>query len=209
MRINLRNPSTQKWILGLGLVFAATYVYFNFVYMPRRALAAQLVKDIKHEADMLARGKRIAANFQTVEDDYNRMMASWNVAQNLLPSQREMEDLLKSVALEGQKHNVDFLLFRPSDPIEKPFYWENAIQVKTLSNYHDLGQFLSSVAALDRIVNITDLKLTAFVPNKGRSPNTVEANFTATIYIFKELAATVRTSAGDAGRTATNKNAGG
>ena len=194
MRLNLRNPNTQKSILIAGLAFGVMYAYFNFMYIPRRELAATISSDIRTETDMLARGKRIAANFQTVQDDYSRLMASWDIAQELLPTQKEMEDLLRAVATEGQRHSVDFLLFKPQEPVEKPYYWDNAIQIKTLSNYHDLGRFLSAVGSLDRIVNITDLKIAAYRPNRGRSPNTLEADFIATIYIFKELGTPAQTA---------------
>lgn len=189
MRVNLRDPATQKWVLGVGVVLAILYVYVDFMYLPRSDLAAQLEQDIQRETQTLEKGKRIAANYQTVQEDYSRLMTSWEVAQQLLPTQKEMEGLLRSVTLAGQRHNVDFLLFRPGSPVEQPYYWENAIEIKTLSGYHDLGRFLSAVAALDRIVNITNLRMTAYRPNKGRSPMTVEADFVATIYVFKELGA--------------------
>lgn len=189
MRINFRNPNTQKWFISAAVAFTLAYGYVQFIYLPRRESARRLAEDIKAETEMLAKGKRIAANFQTVQDDYSRLLESWNIAQELLPTSREMEDLLRNVALEGQKHGVEFLLFKPMEPVEQPYYWENPIQVRTLSNYHDLGEFLSAVAALDRIVNITNMKISAYHPNRGRSPSTVDADFVATIYIFKELGA--------------------
>jgi len=191
MRINLRSPTTQKWVIVCVLAFGAVYGYFNFVYTPRSDLTKKLALEIKSETDLLNRGKRIAANYQTVQEDYGRLMQSWEIAHELLPTQREMEGLLKNITLQGQSRDVSFLLFRPLDPIEKPYYWENPIQIKTLSNYHDLGEFLSAVASLDRIVNVNNLRLTDYRPKRGVSPYTVQAEFTASIYIFKELGAPV------------------
>lgn len=187
MQLNLRNPATQKWIILTVLAFGMVYGYVNFIYTPRNETIKRLNVDIKSESEMLAKGKRIAANFQTIQDDYARLMLSWDIAHELLPTQREMEGLLKSVTLAGQECNITFLLFKPLDPIERPYYWENPIQIKTLSRYHDLGDFFTEVASLDRIVNVNNLRLTGFKPNRGRSPHTVEAEFTASIYIFKEL----------------------
>jgi type IV pilus assembly protein PilO len=195
MQINLRSPRTQKAIILSVLAFGLVYGYVNFVYTPRSETIKRLTAEIKTESDMLAKGKRIAANFQTVQDDYTRLMQSWDIAHELLPTQKEMEGLLKSVTLAGQEHDVTFLLFKPLEPVEKSYYWENPIQIKTLSRYHDLGKFFSDVASLDRIVNVNNLKLNGFKPNRGRSPYTVEAEFTASIYIFKELGAPTTTPA--------------
>lgn len=192
MSINLRSPSTQKLLIVVFLLFGAVYAYSNFVYTPRKDLAARLEKSIAEEQEMLTKGKRVAANFQTVQEDYARLMESWEVAIELLPTQQEMDALLKSISEEGSKRNVNFLLFRPLDPVEQPYYWEYPIQIKTLSQYHNLGRFISSIAGLERIVNVRNLKLNAYRPSKGRSPNTVEAEFMATIYVFKELGSPVQ-----------------
>jgi type IV pilus assembly protein PilO len=205
MRINLKNAATQKWIIGCTVTFGLIYGYTNFIYVPRAEHAKKLNADIKKESELLVKGKRIAANFQTVEDDYGRLMQSWDIAHELLPTQREMEGLLKSITLEGQSRDVSFLLFKPLDPIERPFYWENPIQIKTLSNYHDLGDFLSAVASMDRIVNINNLHLQSYKPNKGHSEHTVQAEFTASIYIFKELGSAVPAEATDSGDPAQAK----
>jgi type IV pilus assembly protein PilO len=195
MHVNLRSPTTQKWIIVCVLLFGATYGFYNFVYTPRRELEKKLDLDVQKEADLLARGKRIAANYQTVRDDYARLMKSWEMAHELLPTQKEMEGLLKNVTLEGQERDISFLLFKPLDPVEHPYYWENPIQVRTLSTYHKLGDFLSSIAAMDRIVNVGRLKMNAARNVKGRNPQTVEAEFLTTIYIFKDLGVPTSTQA--------------
>ncbi|MBI5059411.1 type 4a pilus biogenesis protein PilO [candidate division KSB1 bacterium] len=191
MAINLRNQTTQKWIIVCTLTFGVVYAYLNFVHTPRADRIAKIATDIDRETELLAKGKRIAANFRTVEDDYARLMQSWQIAQELLPTQREMEGLLKSITLAGQENDLNFLLFRPQDPLEQAYYWENPIQIKTRSTTHNLGEFMSAVAALDRIVNVSNLKLTAYKPAKGRSHETVDAEFVATIYIFKSLGSPV------------------
>ncbi|MBK6909763.1 MAG: type 4a pilus biogenesis protein PilO [bacterium] len=191
MSLNLRSPGTQKTLIVIFLMFGAVYAYSNFVYTPREDKATLLEKSIAEEQELLTKGKRIAANFQTVQEDYARLMESWDIAIQLLPTQQEMDALLKSISEEGSRRDVNFLLFRPMDPVEQPYYWEYPIQIRTLSSYHSLGRFVSAVAGLDRIVNVRNFKLAAYRPNKGRSPNTVEAEFLATIYVFKELGSPV------------------
>jgi type IV pilus assembly protein PilO len=197
MAINLRSPTTQKWVIGMTVVFGMVYGYVNFVYLPRREQAKKSAGDVQRETDLLNRGKRIAANFKTVQDDHARLMQSWDIAHDLLPTQREIEGLLKNITLEGQQRDVSFMLFKPLDPVEQPYYWENPIQIKTLSSYHDLGDFLSAVAAMDRIVNINRIRLTNHASNKRAANQTVEAEFIASIYIFKELGSPVTTAAAE------------
>jgi type IV pilus assembly protein PilO len=191
MSFNLRSPSTQKALIVVFLLFGGVYAYANFVYVPRQDKVTRLEKSISEEQATLAKGKRVAAHYQSVQEDYARLMESWDIAIQLLPTRQEMDALLKSISEEGSKREVNFLLFRPMDPVEQPYYWEYPIQIRTLSKYHDLGRFVSSIAGLERIVNVKNLKLSAYRPTKGRSPNTVETEFLATIYVFKELGSPV------------------
>jgi Tfp pilus assembly protein PilO len=165
------------------------------VYVPRKDKIVKMEFDIDKEQQLLRKGKRIAANFQTVQDDYARLMDSWEIAIELLPTRQEMDGLLKTVSEKGKDRDVNFLLFRPMDPVEKPYYWEYPIQIKTLSRFHNLGNFLTDVASLDRIVNISNLNLSNYNPPRGESPYTVEADFEAIIYVFKELGSPVEVTA--------------
>jgi Tfp pilus assembly protein PilO len=178
-------------LLLLFMAFGGLYAYYNFVYVPRTERMSKLAYDIEKEQQLLKKGKRIAANFQTVQEDYARLMDSWEIAIKLLPTRQEMDGLLKTISEKGKKRDVNFLLFRPKDPVEKPYYWEYPIQIKTLSKYHRLGQFFTDIATLDRIVNVNNLNLTTYRPPKGTSPYTVQADFEATIYVFKELGSPV------------------
>jgi type IV pilus assembly protein PilO len=188
--VKLRKPVIQKWLLLGGLVIALVYGYSNYVYRPRQEAIRESSEKLKQEWERLERGKRVAKSYRTLQANYAQLTVNWEAALELLPTEKEMDDLLKRITLAGRSSEVTFLLFRPLDAVEHPYYWENPIRVKTLSTYHRLGQFLSRVAALPRIVNISGLRMTAWAPRKGRSVNTVEAEFLATIYIFKPLGTT-------------------
>lgn len=185
--MKLRDPGAQKWLVLGGLAVALVYGYFNYVYRPRKEKIRQTTHTLGVERERLEQGKRVAKNFRTLEASCAQLQVNWEAALELLPTEKEMDDLLRRVTLAGQSSGVTFLLFRPLEPVEHPYYWENPIRVRTLSTYHRLGEFLSKVAALPRIVNISELRMTAWVPRKGRSHSTMEAEFLATIYIFKPL----------------------
>ena len=187
--MKLRDPVLQKWLILAGMAIGLVYGYLNYIYLPRKETIQQTTQELKTARERLERGKRVAKNFRTFQANYANLLGNWEAALELLPTEKEMDDLLKSVSLAGQGSEVTFLLFKPLTPVEHPYYWENPIQIKTLSTYHSLGSFFSKVAALPRIVNISGLKMTAWSSRKERSNNSVESEFIATIYIFKPLGA--------------------
>ncbi len=185
--MRLRDPATQKWIILVGLAIGLVYGYSNYVFLPRKDQIRQTTEKLKVERERLEKGKRVAKNFRSLQEDYDQLLTNWGAALELLPTEKEMDDLLEKVTLAGLSSEVTFLLFRPMEPVEHPYYWENPIQVKTVSTYHRLGEFFSKVASLPRIVNISKVRMGAWAPREERSSNTVEAEFVATIYIFKQL----------------------
>jgi type IV pilus assembly protein PilO len=185
--MRLRDTATQKWIILVGLAIGLIYGYSNYVFRPRKDQIRETTEKLKLERERLERGKRVAKNFRSLQENYDQLLTNWGAALELLPTEKEMDDLLEKITIAGLRSEVTFLLFRPLEPVEHPYYWENPIQVKTVSTYHRLGEFFSKVAALPRIVNISKVRMGTWAPREERSSNTVEAEFVATIYIFKQL----------------------
>ncbi len=103
---------------------------------------------------------------------------------------------------------MDFLLFEPKAPITREFITENPVNVKIRGEYHQLGIFLSKVANLDRIVNVSNLTIKA-LERKGNTKEdrslrnyTIEAEMTLTAYTLVEGGAT--TDVQKTGKRATN-----
>ena len=142
---------------------------------------------------MLDRGKRVANNYQKVQQDYEHLLGVWETARELMPSQKEMEGLLKNITIAGQKSGVTFLLFKPLDPVEHDYYFEHPIQIKTSSKYHELGVFLAKVAYMDRMINIKELQCNGIRPKRGEKlRDTVQGDMQVIIYVFKDLAARMK-----------------
>jgi len=193
MIVNFRDPKVQKMVVVLALSVAMVYAYFNYMYAGRSRTIAELRTQIEEKQATLERGKRVAQNFQKVQEDFQYLVQVWETAQNLLPTQKEIEILLKNITLAGQSSGLTFLLFRPMDAIEHDYYFEYPIQIKTSSTFHELGQFLSKIATMNRIVNVMDLNCSGIRPRKGEvTEDTVQTDLVVVIYVFKEFAARMK-----------------
>lgn len=86
-----------------------------------------------------------------------------------LPSKTEMPDLLNDISDAALGAGIETQLFQPGAEIMKDFYAEKPIQLKMLGTYHQFGTFISSVAALPRVVILTmhDVSLRPIKPAAG------------------------------------------
>lgn len=129
---------------------------------------------IKDKAPQLARVKaeeqqlrltfenkqRKAANY----DDYKRQLAqmeqSFGTMLRQLPGETEIPSLIVDISQTGLAAGLQEKLFQPQPEQPRDFYAEKPIKIRLTGGYHELGNFVSGVAALPRIVTLHDINIT-------------------------------------------------
>ncbi len=162
--MNLRDPKVQKGIIVVLALISLSYVYFGttllpFCYRVKKAKITALEADYAKLSAEVEKARQIVGNLAKLEAEYERLHQQWESAQQLLPPEEEMPDLLRKVTTAGNKSGIEFMLFQPKPPVVKELYKEHPVAVRVRGGYHELGMFLSRLANLTRIVNVTDLKI--------------------------------------------------
>jgi len=88
------------------------------------------------------------------------MEESFGTMLRQLPSKTEVADLLVDITQTGLASGLEFELFQPQGEIPKEFYAELPISIKVRGNYHQVGEFVSGIAALPRIVTMHNISIT-------------------------------------------------
>jgi type IV pilus assembly protein PilO len=192
--MNLKDPKVQKIMLGAMSLIILSYIYFGTSFLPfsypvRKAKIEALDKEYAKLSAELEKARKMVGNLARLEAEYDRLHDQWVSAQQLLPEEKEMPDLLRKVTTAGMKAGVEFALFEPTAPTPRDFYTEHPVKVHVRGGYHQVGIFLSRLANMPRIVNVSRLELNA--PGTARAGkgkraikkiSTVEAEFTLSAY---------------------------
>lgn len=157
-------------------------LFFYFLIRPLQAQIKKLNDDHAKVFKLLEISQGYIDRYKSVKEAYLSISAQWEVLSTYLPEEEEMPKLLKEIANAGKSSNVIFLLFKPLGKGDTTdFYEENPVQIRVKCNYHELGSFLSKIAAMKRLVNVT--KLTLASAKKKKFPEKfMEADFIATAY---------------------------
>jgi type IV pilus assembly protein PilO len=187
--MDFKDPKTQKLVLigaGIGVLvyffMIANYVPFN--YPARSKEISALKDDYTKKMSELTKAQQLVNRLPELKKEFELLNQRWTVAQELLPSQREVASLLRKVTIAGQESGVHFLLFKPGDPKPSTYFTENPVQVSVTGGFHRAGSFLGEISDLSRLVNVSQLKLKGF--DKGDLDETVQADFVATAYTLAE-----------------------
>lgn len=123
-----------------------------------------------------------AANLEAYEQQLEEMRESFGAMLRQLPNKTEVADLLVDVSQTGLAAGLEFELFNPQKEIPREFYAELPITIRVIGNYHEFGDFVSGVAALPRIVTLSDISIT----QKAKGEGLLGMNLTAKTYRYME-----------------------
>ena len=129
-----------------------------------------------------------AVNLDLYKQQLEDIERSFGAMLRQLPGRTEMEALLTDISQSGSGV-VQQELFDPQDEIPRDFYAEKPIRIRVAGTYHQLAEFVSSVAALPRIVTLHDVKITS---PRGAAPDQLQLDVTARTYRYldeEEIAA--------------------
>ncbi|MDH3635728.1 MAG: type 4a pilus biogenesis protein PilO [Gammaproteobacteria bacterium] len=115
----------------------------------------ELKEEFKVKADQ-------AAKLELYKEQLAEMEASFGALLRQLPETTEVESLLVDVSQTGLAAGLEIKKFKPSAEEKKGFYAELPISLEVSGSYHQLATFISGIAALPRIVTISDMKLEPF-----------------------------------------------
>ena len=195
--MGFKDPMTQKTIVLVIFLAIVAYVYFftqlmPFFFQPRKVRIEALTADYEKISADLEKARKTVGNLEKLEEEYERLHEKWIAAQSLLPLEKEVAELLRKVTRAGNQAGVDFQLFQPEPPINKEFIAENPVKIRVRGQYHQLGVFLSKVANLDRIINVSNIRITPVQKAQGPKDSkamknfTIEAEMTMTAYTLLE-----------------------
>lgn len=182
--LDLKSPALQKLLLAILLAGGALGVFYfthlvPFGFMNSNERLASLKSDYERKSSELARARASVADLPRFEAEYAQLHQRWELASELLPTDRQLSTMLRKITLAGQQTGVNFVLFRPSGNRPQEYHTEMPVQISVQGNYHDVGAFLAELSNMRRIVTVSNLKLTSV--SKAGSGTTL-ADFTASAY---------------------------
>jgi len=196
----LRDPRIIKILLtvvGAGVVlwgfFVADLLPFGYKRVARQHAELQTqYEDLTREVE---KARQMVDGLPELEREQRELEDKWRQAEDLLPTDREVSDLLTQITQAGEQSGVTFELFKPGQVRSKDFYNENPVEVRVTAGFHQLGMFLSRLANLARLVNVEKLALQAKeqpredkqspsggIEVKPNLDHTLTASFMATAY---------------------------
>jgi type IV pilus assembly protein PilO len=171
----------HRILILVGTIVLLAGIFVALVYIPKSQGITRLNNEIASLEKQINQAKIKARTLKKFEAEQVEVEAQFREALKLLPNEREIPTLLRSITQLGSDANLEFRLFSPNKEKARDFYIEIPVSMEVSGTYHDVATFFDKVGRMKRIVNILDISMK---PVKERSTNlTTKCN--AVTYRFK------------------------
>jgi type IV pilus assembly protein PilO len=145
--------------VALCFVVLAAVLFYFLVWSDQKPVLDQKTAEEQDLRNTFKTKHSKAVNLTVYQQQLADIERSFGALLRQLPGRTEVPNLLVDISQVGVGAGLEEKLFQPSPEVKKDFYAELPIKIKLSGSYHQLGEFVSGIAALPRIVTLHDITI--------------------------------------------------
>lgn len=146
--------------VGVAFVGVLAFGIYMFVYKAEMPLLERAQREETELRGTFEAKQQKAANFDAYRQQLAEIERSFGTMLRQLPSKTEIPSLLVDIAQTGLGAGLEEKRFERLSEVQRDFYAEQPIKIRLTGSFHELGNFVSGIAALPRIVTLHDISIT-------------------------------------------------
>jgi type IV pilus assembly protein PilO len=177
------SPRAQLIIFGLLCALTVAGAWQVLISPLRIELETQNARMAKVEADV-ARVQAMANKLPQYQREVRALEVALRETMAVIPDERDPQDVLRNLHELASESTLDLATFTPKPVVAKTQYSEWPLQLGIEGTYHDLGRFFARVAAMARLMSVSDM--TIKTPTRPGAKGTIAVQCLATTFVFKK-----------------------
>jgi len=143
----------------LCFVLIASFLFYFLVWTEQKPTLDRVVAEEQTLRETFKTKHSKAVNLEVYQQQLADIERSFGALLRQLPGKTEVPNLLVDISQVGVGAGLEEKLFQPSSENKKDFYAELPIKIKLTGSYHQMGEFVSGIAALPRIVTLHEITI--------------------------------------------------
>lgn len=172
--------------VAVGMIFVLVSVGATYYFVWRNKIP-ELEQAQRQEQDLRATfvsRQQLAANLEAYQAQLAEVEQTFGAMLRQLPGETEVPSLLVDISQTGLAAGLEERLFQPGAEITHEAYSELPITMQVVGTFHELGNFVSGVVALPRIVTLHDIALRPETERDGQAGGRLVMDVTAKTYRY-------------------------
>ncbi len=168
--------SARNVVCSVVSILTLTLGYFVQISEKMNMLDASTKRVVSLSATFLDTHRKVS-NLEAYRIEVDDVKKKLEELTSLLPPSSEMAEVLGELSKEAVNNGLDFIGVKPGSPATKLFYNIDPIDFTLAGNYLGLGQFVSNIASMPRIVTLHD-----FIIQNNKNGSGLTMSVTAKTY---------------------------
>lgn len=177
------SPRAQLIIFGLLCALTVAGAWQVLIGPARAELETQRARMTKVESEV-ARVQAITNKLPQYQREVRALEVALRETMAVIPDDRDPQDVLRNLHELASESTLDLATFTPRPVVAKTQYSEWPLQLGIEGTYHDLGRFFARLAAMARLMSVSDM--TIKVLSRPNAKGTIAVSCLATTFVFKK-----------------------
>lgn len=182
------SPRAQKLVF-LGLCLLTFGAGWQIVIGPEQTTIAERRMRLEGLQGDVGRAQAMATRLVAAQREVRQLEASLHATEAVIPEEKDPQDVLRNLHEMASESLLDIASFKPQPAVSRAQYTEWPIELGMEGGYHDLGRFFDRIAAMSRLMSVSNLQIKTQARPNGRG--TVSATCVATTFVFQKTTAPV------------------
>ena len=187
----------KPWYIGLAAGLGVGAVVFLIgwwrLIIPVNDDYDHAVTELASLQSKIQEGRAAKNELQKFREEVRQLELELDKLLRILPARRNTPDLMRRIRSLAEQGDFTLRAFTPGVLTEKEFFSEWPIKVNLDGSYHNLALFFDRISRFSRIINIENLEVKALpqarnptAKGQEANPHTINAQFTAKTFVYKE-----------------------
>ncbi len=177
------SPRAQAVVLGLLSVMTVAGAWQVLIGPERVELESRRARLSAVEAEV-SQAQATAARLAAYQKEVAELELALAETTAVIPDEKDPQDVLRHLHQLASESALNLSTWKPGDVVSRAQYSEWPIALGFEGRYHDLGVFFDRVAAMSRLMSVSDLNIKAVVTPGGAG--TITASCVATTFVFRK-----------------------
>jgi type IV pilus assembly protein PilO len=185
------NQRDQVMVIVALFAFGAAGIYFQYVWSPKNEQLTAIEQHVENldANNQKAKAELAKGSVNELREQALRYQRNLAIMRQLVPTSNEVPALLEQVSTAARRVGLEISGVQPAERVMGEQFDTYRYNIAILADYHALGQFLTNVGSLPRIVAPTNLRVTLPVnsarKSKVKDEALLEAHFDIQTYVAR------------------------
>ncbi|PMP69002.1 MAG: hypothetical protein C0190_00705 [Thermodesulfobacterium geofontis] len=169
----------EKVLLVLVTIILPFFLFYKFYYIPLKEKINNLKEDIKKIELEIAKLENFVKREKAIEEIVRNRKKFLEEIKIILPTEKEIPQLIKNVSEIAKKNKLEILRFMPRQEERQNYYNVIPFDMELKGYFYDILKFLNEVEKLPRLVTLKNIE---FSPQAKEEKIIIKTSFVTYVY---------------------------